>query len=160
MLTMQSCVAAMLDAGTAQGASIVTSLDRGKHPDAGRCRMACRRRACGTDEEGGTRARAEGFGSTPSAGVHDTHMTAIIDVMPDERKVQFYGSTDGRKGVPREIAKRRCSSPAMSRVTSRVRSFIRRRLLHRMNQRSSRKPGSGRVTGEDAAPSDRAPSAR
>ena len=34
-------------------------------------------------------------------GFIDTHMTAIIDVMPDDRKAQFYGQVPmGRKGVP------------------------------------------------------------
>ena len=108
LLTLQSCVAAMLDAGTARGASIVTIASiAAKHPDAGTVPYGVSKAGVWYLTKKVARELAsEGIRvNAIGPGFIDTHMTAIIDLMPDDRKVQFYGQVPmGRKGVPREIA--------------------------------------------------------
>jgi NAD(P)-dependent dehydrogenase (short-subunit alcohol dehydrogenase family) len=98
----------MLDAGTARGASIVTIASiAAKHPDAGTVPYGVSKAGVWYLTKKVARELAsEGIRvNAIGPGFIDTHMTAIIDVMPDERKVQFYGQVPmGRKGVPREIA--------------------------------------------------------
>jgi NAD(P)-dependent dehydrogenase (short-subunit alcohol dehydrogenase family) len=108
LLTLQSCVAAMLDAGTARGASIVTIASiAAKHPDAGTVPYGVSKAGVWyLTKKVARELAAEGIRvNAIGPGFIDTHMTAIIDLMPDDRKVQFYGQVPmGRKGVPREIA--------------------------------------------------------
>lgn len=107
LLSMQSCVARMLDAGT--GGTIVTIASiAAKHPDAGPLAYTTSKagvwmltkKAARMLGPVGIRVNAIG------PGFIDTHMTKVIDMIPDEqRRVDFYGQIPlGRKGVPLEIA--------------------------------------------------------
>jgi NAD(P)-dependent dehydrogenase (short-subunit alcohol dehydrogenase family) len=108
MLTMQSCVGAMLDNDCARGSSIVTIASiASKHPDAGTIPYGISKasvwyltKKVARDLAGeGIRVNAIG------PGFIETHMTKIIDHMPDEQKHQFYAAVPmGRKGTPLEIA--------------------------------------------------------
>jgi NAD(P)-dependent dehydrogenase (short-subunit alcohol dehydrogenase family) len=108
LLAMQACVGAMLDADCARGSSIVTIASiASKHPDAGTVPYGVSKAAVwyltkkvARDLAGeGIRVNAIG------PGFIDTHMTAIIDVMPEEQRSHVFGSIPlGRKGTPREIA--------------------------------------------------------
>ena len=107
LLSMQSCVARMLDAGT--GGTVVTIASiAAKHPDAGPLAYTTSKagvwmltkKAARMLGPVGIRVNAIG------PGFIDTHMTKVIDMIPDEqRRVDFYGQIPlGRKGVPLEIA--------------------------------------------------------
>lgn len=107
LLSMQSCVARMLDAGT--GGTVVTIASiAAKHPDAGPLAYTTSKagvwmltkKAARMLGPVGIRVNAIG------PGFIDTHMTKVIDMIPDEqRRVDFYGQIPlGRKGVPAEIA--------------------------------------------------------
>lgn len=107
LLSMQSCVARMLDAGT--GGTVVTIASiAAKHPDAGPLAYTTSKagvwmltkKAARMLGPVGIRVNAIG------PGFIDTHMTKVIDMIPDEqRRMDFYGQIPlGRKGVPAEIA--------------------------------------------------------
>ena len=107
LLSMQSCVARMLDAGT--GGTIVTIASiAAKHPDAGPLAYTSSKAAVWMLTKKAARMlgpvgiRVNAIGP----GFIDTHMTKVIDMIPDEqRRVDFYGQIPlGRKGVPLEIA--------------------------------------------------------
>ena len=107
LLSMQSCVARMLDAGT--GGTIVTIASiAAKHPDAGPLAYTSSKAAVWMLTKKAARMlgpvgiRVNAIGP----GFIDTHMTKVIDLIPDEqRRVDFYGQIPlGRKGVPLEIA--------------------------------------------------------
>jgi NAD(P)-dependent dehydrogenase (short-subunit alcohol dehydrogenase family) len=108
MLTLQSCVAALLDHGSVAGTSFITIASiAAKHPDAGTIPYGIskasvwyltKKLARDLAPEG---VRVNAIGP----GFIDTHMTAILDAMPEDRKQQFFGAVPmGRKGMPREIA--------------------------------------------------------
>ena len=107
LLSMQSCVARMLDAGT--GGTIVTIASiAAKHPDAGPLAYTSSKAAVWMLTKKAARMlgpvgiRVNAIGP----GFIDTHMTKVIDMIPDEqRRTDFYGQIPlGRKGVPLEIA--------------------------------------------------------
>ncbi len=107
LLSMQACVARMLDAG--HGGTIVTIASiAAKHPDAGP--LAYTTSKAGVWMLTKKAARMLGpLGIRVNAigpGFIDTHMTKVIDLIPDEqRRVDFYAQIPlGRKGVPMEIA--------------------------------------------------------
>jgi NAD(P)-dependent dehydrogenase (short-subunit alcohol dehydrogenase family) len=108
MLTLQSCIAAMLEHGTLAGASLVTIASiAAKHPDAGTIPYGISKAAVWYFTKKLARDLApEGVRiNAIGPGFIDTHMTAILDAMPDDRKRQFFGAVPmGRKGTPREIA--------------------------------------------------------
>ena len=107
LLSMQSCVARMLDAGT--GGTIVTIASiAAKHPDAGPLAYTSSKAAVWMLTKKAARMlgpmgiRVNAIGP----GFIDTHMTKVIDLIPDDkRRVDFYAQIPlGRKGVPLEIA--------------------------------------------------------
>ena len=107
LLSRQSCVARMLDAGTGGTVVKIASI-AAKHPDAGPLAYTTSKagvwmltkKAARMLGPVGIRVNAIG------PGFIDTHMTKVIDMIPDEqRRVDFYGQIPlGRKGVPLEIA--------------------------------------------------------
>ncbi|MEM7288460.1 MAG: SDR family oxidoreductase [Actinomycetota bacterium] len=107
LLSMQACVARMLEAG--HGGTVVTIASiAAKHPDAGPLAYTTSKagvwmltkKAARMLGPVGIRVNAIG------PGFIDTHMTKVIDMIPDEqRRVDFYAQIPlGRKGVPLEIA--------------------------------------------------------
>lgn len=107
LLSMQSCVARMLDAGG--GGTVVTIASiAAKHPDAGPLAYTTSKAAVWMLTKKAARMlgpmgiRVNAIGP----GFIDTHMTKVIDLIPDDkRRVDFYAQIPlGRKGVPLEIA--------------------------------------------------------
>jgi NAD(P)-dependent dehydrogenase (short-subunit alcohol dehydrogenase family) len=108
MLSLQSCVGAMLDHGCANGASMVTIASIGaKHPDAGAFAYGAskagvwyltKKLARELVDEG---IRVNSIGP----GFIETNMTALLQFMPDEAQKRLYAQIPmGRMGTPREIA--------------------------------------------------------
>ena len=106
LLAAQACVAPMVESGN--GGSIVTIASiAAKHPDAGPIPYVCSKSAVWMLTKkmarllatSGIRVNAIG------PGYVDTHMTKMIDLIPEERLTQFFANIPmGRKGVPEEIA--------------------------------------------------------
>ena len=107
LLSMQACVARMLDAG--HGGTIVTIASiAAKHPDAGPLAYTASKAGVWMLTKKAARMLAP-IGIRVNAigpGFIDTHMTKVIDMIPDEqRRVDFMAQIPmGRKGVPLEIA--------------------------------------------------------
>jgi NAD(P)-dependent dehydrogenase (short-subunit alcohol dehydrogenase family) len=108
LLTMQSCVEVMIEHGWARGSSIVTIASiASKHPDAGTVAYGISKAAVWYLTKKAARDLAtEGIRvNAIGPGFIDTHMTAIIDVMPEEQRRQVTAAIPmGRKGTAREIA--------------------------------------------------------
>jgi glucose 1-dehydrogenase len=108
LLSLQACVAAMLERGEVRGASLITIASiAAKHPDAGTIAYGTSKAAVWYLTKKIARDLAsEGVRvNSIGPGFIDTHMTAIIDAMPEDRRTAFFGAVPmGRKGTPREIA--------------------------------------------------------
>ncbi len=108
MLSLQACVAQMLDHDCARGASLITIASiAAKHPDAGGLSYGTSKAAVWYMTKVLARSLAgEGIRvNSIGPGFIETHMTAVVDLMPEESKARLYGQVPmGRKGTPREIA--------------------------------------------------------
>ena len=106
LLAAQACGASMVEAGN--GGSIVTIASiAAKHPDAGPLPYVCSKSAVWMLTKklarllasSGIRVNAIG------PGYIDTHMTSMIDLIPEDLLTQFFANIPmGRKGIPDEIA--------------------------------------------------------
>ena len=106
LLAAQACAAPMVEAGNG-GAIITIASIAAKHPDAGPLPYVCSKSAVWMLTKklarllapSGIRVNAIG------PGYIDTHMTSMIDLIPEDRLAQFFANIPmGRKGVPDEIA--------------------------------------------------------
>ena len=106
LLAAQACVAPMVESGNG-GAIVTIASIAAKHPDAGPIPYVCSKSAVWMLTKkmarllatSGIRVNAIG------PGYVDTHMTKMIDLIPEERLTQFFANIPmGRKGVPEEIA--------------------------------------------------------
>lgn len=108
LLSLQACVAQMLDHDCARGASLITIASiAAKHPDAGGISYGTSKAAVWYLTKVIARQLAsEGIRvNSIGPGFIETHMTAVVDLMPDDRKNLLYGQIPmGRKGTPLEIA--------------------------------------------------------
>jgi len=108
MKSLQACVAAMLDHGCANGASLVTIASIGaKHPDAGAFAYGCSKAGVWyltkklARELVGEGIRVNSIGP----GFIETNMTALLQFMPEEATQHLMRSIPmGRMGKPVEIA--------------------------------------------------------
>jgi NAD(P)-dependent dehydrogenase (short-subunit alcohol dehydrogenase family) len=106
--SLQACVAAMLDHGCANGASLITIASIGaKHPDAGAFAYGCSKAGVWyltkklSRELVGEGIRVNSIGP----GFIETNMTALLQFMSDEAQRRLYAQIPmGRMGTPREIA--------------------------------------------------------
>lgn len=105
LLAAQACGAHMVEAG--KGSIVTIASIAAKHPDAGPIPYVCSKSAVWMLTKklsrllatSGVRVNAIG------PGYIDTHMTKMIDLIPEERLTQFFANIPmGRKGVPDEIA--------------------------------------------------------
>ena len=106
LLAAQACAAPMVEAGN--GGSIVPIASiAAKHPDAGPLPYVCSKSAVWMLTKKMARVLATS-GIRVNAigpGYIDTHMTKMIEFIPEERLTQFFANIPmGRKGVPDEIA--------------------------------------------------------
>jgi len=104
LLSIQACLPAMVETG---GSIITIASIAAKHPDAGPLPYVTSKAAVWMLTKklarmlAGVKIRVNAIGP----GFIDTHMTAMIEMLPEERLEQFYaGIPMGRKGVPDEIA--------------------------------------------------------
>jgi NAD(P)-dependent dehydrogenase (short-subunit alcohol dehydrogenase family) len=108
LLSLQACVAAMLERGDVRGSSLITIASiAAKHPDAGTIAYGTSKAAVWYLTKKLARDLAsEGIRvNAIGPGFIDTHMTKIIDAMPEDRRTAFFGAVPmGRKGTPLEIA--------------------------------------------------------
>jgi NAD(P)-dependent dehydrogenase (short-subunit alcohol dehydrogenase family) len=108
LLSLQACVAKMLDHDCARGSSLITIASiAAKHPGAGGLSYGTSKAAVWYLTKVVARQLApEGIRvNSIGPGFIDTHMTAVVDLMPEDRRELLYGQVPmGRKGTPREIA--------------------------------------------------------
>ena len=106
LLAAQACAAPMVEAGNG-GAIVTIASIAAKHPDAGPIPYVCSKSAVWMLTKklarllapSGIRVNAIG------PGYIDTHMTSMIELLPEDRLTQFFSNIPmGRKGVPDEIA--------------------------------------------------------
>ena len=106
--SLQACVAAMLDHGCANGASLVTIASIGaKHPDAGAFAYGCSKAGVWyltkklARELVGEGIRVNSIGP----GFIETNMTALLQFMPESAQAHLYRQIPmGRMGRPVEVA--------------------------------------------------------
>jgi NAD(P)-dependent dehydrogenase (short-subunit alcohol dehydrogenase family) len=106
--SLQSCVGAMLDHGSTQGASLITIASiAAKHPDAGSLQYGVSKAGVWwltkklARELVGAGIRVNSIGP----GFIETNMTALMQFMPEEAQQRIYRQIPmGRMGTPREIA--------------------------------------------------------
>lgn len=106
LLATQACVPAMIESGSG-GAIVTIASIAAKHPDAGPIPYVCSKSAVWmlTKKLARVLGRSGIRVNAIGPGFIDTHMTKMIDLIPEERLTQFYANIPmGRKGVPDEIA--------------------------------------------------------
>ena len=106
LLATQACVPAMIESGSG-GAIVTIASIAAKHPDAGPIPYVCSKSAVWmlTKKLARVLGRSDIRVNAIGPGFIDTHMTKMIDLIPEERLTQFYANIPmGRKGVPDEIA--------------------------------------------------------
>ena len=104
LLSIQACLPAMVDSG---GSIITIASIAAKHPDAGPLPYVTSKAAVGmlTKKLARMLASVKIRVNAIGPGFIDTHMTSIIEMLPEDRLEQFYaGIPMGRKGIPDEIA--------------------------------------------------------
>ncbi len=108
MLTLQACLAAMLDAGQAQGASLITVASiAAKNPRAGTVPYGTSKAAVWyLTKILAFQLAAEGIRvNSVGPGFIRTNMTSILDMTDDGQQSEFYKHIPmGRMGEPRDIA--------------------------------------------------------
>jgi len=106
LLAVQACLPAMTESGN--GGSIVTIASvAAKHPDAGPLPYVTSKAAVWmlTKKLARMLASARIRVNAIGPGYIDTNMTAMLDLLPEDRKEEFFSNIPmGRKGAPSEIA--------------------------------------------------------
>lgn len=108
LLSLQSCVAAMLDAGTMAGSSLITIASiAAKHPDAGPLPYTVSKAGVWmlTKKLARDLAPAGIRVNSIGPGYIQTNMTAVVSMMPEDRQQQLLASIPmGHRGDPIDIA--------------------------------------------------------
>jgi NAD(P)-dependent dehydrogenase (short-subunit alcohol dehydrogenase family) len=108
LLSLQSCVAAMLEAGTTMGSSLITIASiAAKHPDAGPLPYTVSKAGVWmmTKKLARDLAPAGIRVNSIGPGYIQTNMTAVVSMMPEDRQQQLLQSIPlGHRGEPIDIA--------------------------------------------------------